>query len=421
MRLSLKSLHILPILASIFFMTSCSNDDGTVAPTPDPETEEPETETPETETPVTETASKTYALGAVANPDITGTAKFITFSNDSTVVELKLENTPDGGMHPAHIHFNTAAEGGDIALDLTIVDGATGESSTHITELNDGTAISYEELLEYDGYINVHLSMEDPGTLVAQGDIGQNELTGENVDYSLAAVSDPSISGSANFAERINGETLVTIDLEGTTAGNSHPAHIHMGAVANAPGAIIISLLEVNGETGTLVKNVTAFDGPNNEPNAGDPIDYAAMIAIDGYINVHVSMDDLATLIAQGNVGANPEEDGGETAEDQNFTVTNNGATSYIFNSDDVENVENTDLTLKRGETYTFAVNASGHPFFIKSVQGNTNANAYNSGVTNNGTQDGTVTFIVPADAPDTLFYNCQFHASMTGTFNIID
>ena len=39
------------------------------------------------ETPFTETASKTYTLGSVTDPDISGTAKFVTFNNDSTVVE----------------------------------------------------------------------------------------------------------------------------------------------------------------------------------------------------------------------------------------------------------------------------------------------------------------------------------------------
>lgn len=423
MKFKEKMLSMLPMLAAIFFMASCGNDDGTVAPPDDPDTEEPDTEEPEPEEPATETDSKTYTLGSVANPDISGTAKFVTFSNDSTVIELNLENTTDGSMHPAHIHFNTAAEGGDIALDLETVDGATGESSTHVTALNDGTAITYAELLEYDGYINVHLSPEDLGTLVAQGDIGQNELTGESESYDLRSVSDSSIFGTANFAERVNGETLVTVALEGTNAGNMHPSHIHMGSVADAPGAIIISLGEVNGETGFLAKNVTAFDGTDGAPNGGDPIDYAAMIAIDGYINVHLSPDDLATLIAQGNVGANEGEDDGEEEDSEaiNFDVTNAGITAYVFNSDDLENVENPDLTLKRGQTYTFTVNASGHPFFIKSVQGNTNADAYNTGVTNNGTEDGTVTFEVPMDAPDTLYYNCQFHAVMTGVLTIVD
>ena len=220
------------------------------------------------------------------------------------------------------------------------------------------------------------------------------------------------------------GETLVSIALEGTTAGDAHPAHIHMGSVADAPGAIIVSLGEVNGETGTLVKNVTALNGEGGMSNSGEAIDYAAMVEIDGYINVHLSMEDLATLIAQGNVGANAGEEDGEGDGEEgtiNFDVTSTSVTAHIFNSDDLENVDNPDLTLQRGRTYTFTVDASGHPFFIKSVQGNGTDNAFNEGVTNNGDQDGVVTFEVPANAPDTLYYNCQFHSAMTGVITITD
>ncbi|MEJ2163263.1 MAG: hypothetical protein P8X60_08100, partial [Robiginitalea sp.] len=103
------------------------------------------------------------------------------------------------------------------------------------------------------------------------------------------------------------------------------------------------------------------------------------------------------------------------------FDVTNIGASSYVFNSDDLTDEENPNITLKRGSRYTFRINAPGHPFFINSVQGTSDTNAYNDGVTNNGTESGTITFEVPADAPDTLFYNCEFHASMTGIFTIED
>ena len=78
-------------------------------------------------------------------------------------------------------------------------------------------------------------------------------------------------------------------------------------------------------------------------------------------------------------------------------------------------------ITVTRGETYTFNVSSQGHPFWIKSVQGNTQANAYNDGVTGNGTQSGTITFVVPSNAPDTLFYNCEIHSMMTGQINVVD
>jgi hypothetical protein len=45
----------------------------------------------------------------------------------------------------------------------------------------------------------------------------------------------------------------------------------------------------------------------------------------------------------------------------------------------------------------------------------------YNTGVTGQGTETGTLTFVVPNNAPDTLAYVCQFHSAMGATINVIN
>jgi len=96
------------------------------------------------------------------------------------------------------------------------------------------------------------------------------------------------------------------------------------------------------------------------------------------------------------------------------FVVTAPSSVVYAING-----AANPVLALHRGSTYTFALNAAGHPFWIKSVQGVTSANAYNDGVTNNGIETGTLTFTVPMTAPSTLYYNCEFHAPMTNRIQV--
>jgi plastocyanin len=98
------------------------------------------------------------------------------------------------------------------------------------------------------------------------------------------------------------------------------------------------------------------------------------------------------------------------------LTVGNSGMSAYL-----IDQVANPDLTLCRGATYVFAVNTPGHPFYIKTVRGTGVANAFSSGVTGNGATSGNVTFVVPADAPGTLFYVCSLHSAMTGTIHIVD
>lgn len=114
-------------------------------------------------------------------------------------------------------------------------------------------------------------------------------------------------------------------------------------------------------------------------------------------------------------------DDNPTSMADVQYTVGNNGAMTYIFTGDGLNNSMNPALTLKRGMTYDFVISTPGHPFYIKTIQGTGSANAYNNGLTNNGTQDGTLRFTVPMDAPDTLFYNCEFHTPMTNTITIID
>jgi hypothetical protein len=247
--------------------------------------------------PIPTGTEKVYILGSVASPDISGTAKFIENDDNSVTIELALSGTPAGGMHPAHIHLNTAAEGGSIALTLGTVDGSSGQSSITVTKLDDGTPIIYQTLEDFDGYINVHLSSSDLGTIVAQGDIGQNELTVETKQYALGSVAVPNISGTAIFTKRVNGEALATIQLQNTPADGSHPGHIHLNTAAEG-GAIAFTFNPVNGTTGTSKTNVAELDD-------GTPFLYDNVKEFDGYINIHLSVDNLATLVAQGDIGQN--------------------------------------------------------------------------------------------------------------------
>ena len=98
------------------------------------------------------------------------------------------------------------------------------------------------------------------------------------------------------------------------------------------------------------------------------------------------------------------------------LAVSNSGMSAYV-----IDNAQNPTLTFCRGSTYVFSVNASGHPFYIKTVESTGTADTFDTGVTGNGADVGNVTFAVPSSAPDPLFYDCSIHAAMSGTIRIID
>jgi hypothetical protein len=99
----------------------------------------------------------------------------------------------------------------------------------------------------------------------------------------------------------------------------------------------------------------------------------------------------------------------------------NNSA--WVFDGDD----ENPTIQLFRGETYKFSVSGSfgkfTNPFFIRTqpISGFIEGFDYNSGVINNGDDFGLITFTVPFDAPEELFYVSQNSPNMLGKFVIVN
>ena len=106
------------------------------------------------------------------------------------------------------------------------------------------------------------------------------------------------------------------------------------------------------------------------------------------------------------------------------WTLTANGNSDYVFSGDGFPTSANDPtLYLVRGQTYKFVNNTGGHPFRVQSTPAQAGGGTqYNSGVTNNDAGDGTtLTFLVPMDAPATLYYQCTSHQAMTGTIYVLD
>ena len=102
------------------------------------------------------------------------------------------------------------------------------------------------------------------------------------------------------------------------------------------------------------------------------------------------------------------------------INVNNSGSGAYNLAGQD-RNVtvlgQNQTVTLMQGDTINFKVNATGHPFWIKSSPGTGTGNAISQGdrLTNNGTQSGTIVWDTSITTPGTYYYNCENHASMQG------
>ncbi len=98
--------------------------------------------------------------------------------------------------------------------------------------------------------------------------------------------------------------------------------------------------------------------------------------------------------------------------------MTNNSTGNYTFSGSGAPSGANPELTLERGKTYIFNVDAPDHPFFINTENSVGTGSGYTP-VQNNGQENGSVQITVPNNAPNVLHYNCQFHSSMNGKITI--
>ena len=103
-------------------------------------------------------------------------------------------------------------------------------------------------------------------------------------------------------------------------------------------------------------------------------------------------------------------------AKSYEINVTASNASDYTLSGSDrmgIVSGSDPNLTFSVGDTIDFVVDASGHPFYLKTVQG-TGTNNLASDVSGNGSESGTVSF-TPAST-GTYYYQCSLHNDMYGT-----
>jgi hypothetical protein len=227
---------------------------------------------------------------------------------------------------------------------------------------------------------------------------------------SLSALQTAHPSGQTGDAYLVNGELYVWTGSAWTNVGNIQGPTGATGATGvGATGAT--GSTGPTGPTGANGSSIQGATGPTGTPGATGATGATGPTG-------------FGATGPTGPTGATGPSDGptGPTGPTgisitSNYIVTSPAGGSYSINGAS----GNPGLTLLRGHTYVFTVNATGHPFWLQTTVGAYNAaNTYSTGVTNGGEDVGGITFTVPLNAPNTLYYICQFHASMNGIINII-
>lgn len=233
----------------------------------------------------------TYNLMVKDVLGISGTATFTETSSTVTTIDIKLTGAPSG-THPAELRMNTAVEGGSVIVALNPVDDS-GNSST-VTSVK-----TYSQLIDYDGFIQVHKSSNELNVILAQGDIGGNVITTTNKTYTMDTLGSFGVSGTALFQKRENGNTLLTVSLSGTISGEFYPSTINLGSIESIGGGpVVMSLNNIDGTNGKGYTNLRKLD-------SGVTITYDNWLVYDGYINIYQTTIGLDKIICHGNIGSN--------------------------------------------------------------------------------------------------------------------
>lgn len=256
-------------------------------------------------TPIESPRSTSYTLGSNENDGLISdgaeaVATFQELTTTQTLVKLELANGSTGTelSHSAHIHFNNAVEGGDIAYFLGPIDGLPGSAGTSYAVLDE----SFDFLTDFDGYINIHQSNSNLGIIVSQGNIGANEGLTKLRSASFNLNANPNsgsvsagVNATATFWELNNEETIVTLSLdESTGASVVHTSHIHFNSAE---------------EGGDIAYFLTPIDGTDPDASSARIVNesFDTLIEFDGYINIHESVENIGTIVSQGNIGANTD------------------------------------------------------------------------------------------------------------------
>ena len=120
------------------------------------------------------------------------------------------------------------------------------------------------------------------------------------------------------------------------------------------------------------------------------------------------------------NVTINDTSDG--TQSTFTASIVNSGSTAYLFSSATDRNGTvsgaNPYVVVDKGDTITWSVNASGHPFYIKDVQG-AGTNNQTANVTNQGVTSGDISYTPRVDGRK--YFQCSTHTDMNGPIYIVD
>ena len=200
----------------------------------------------------------------------------------------------------------------------------------------------------------------------------------------LKELSD-ALGADANYASTIT----TALGTKAPIASPTFTGTVTIPSGASISGYALLAGPTFTGTVGGITKSMVGLSNVDDTTDANKPVSTATQTALDLKLNSN-----------------SPSVD---------YYIANSGTGSYTVNG-----VANGLITFERGKKYRIHMNATGHPFWIQTVSGAySSGNVYSTGITNGGEDAGYILVELPQNAPDNLYYACEYHSSMSGSISV--
>ena len=233
-------------------------------------------------------------------------------------------------------------------------------------------------------------------SIISGGNLNVGIISATNFSGDFTGSATGIITSSAIKVGQLTASSFVG-DFTGTATSMMRGTGFEAGAV-NATGFVANVTGDVTGNATGLAGSVTS----------GGNIHVGVMTATSYYGNgsnltgiAGTSFNTQVVAVATFSIDVTSPAGG-------NYTLSGNDRNGSVSGSDPT-------VTIDVGDTLSFVVDASGHPFYLRVSDGGSNV----GGATNQGTQSGTVSWT--PNTAGTYYYQCGNHAGMIGTIIVND
>tara|TARA_R100000152_G_scaffold20727_1_gene15619 strand:- start:540 stop:2738 length:2199 start_codon:yes stop_codon:yes gene_type:complete len=312
------------------------------------------------------------------------------------------------------------------ALNVTTTGVSTfsGVANVAIATITDLNVSGFATATTFVGQLDSGIGTITKAFIGAGVTIDQKNIDAGQTGIVTAATFSGNLTGTPTLG---TGVTVTTWGLEvlGVTTSTTFSGNVNSGVATITTGTITTgTVTNLTGTTATIGAVTINATGVNNS-GVSTASSFVGNITGDVTGNI-IGTPTLGTGVTNTTgglvVGAGKSYTGDSSRViSGRWILGANGTSDYTFTGVGFTATENDpDLYLARGNTYQFVNASGGHPFRIQSTQNGSTGAAYGSGVINNDGGDGsTITFEVPFNAPDTLYYQCTAHTGMGGTIFI--